>query len=352
MNDADAKKISKRFAVYGEITDARRYGDGHINATYLVTTDKRRYILQRVNTDVFPNLDGLMRNIIAVTSHLKARGAETLGIVPTTDGSPYLADERCRMYDFIENTVTLQRAQTPAQLRAAAAAFGEFVRLLSDFDASALTQTIPKFHDTPDRYSKLAAAVAADKRGRLKHCADEAAFVRARKDTLSYITDGLKDGIPLRVTHNDTKLNNILLDATTGKARAIIDLDTVMPGSLLYDFGDSIRFGASAAREDERDLGRVRFDIDLFSAYADGYLPAVKSTITPREVELLPYSAYLMTLECGMRFLTDYLDGDVYFATAYHEHNLVRCRTQLKLVAEMEKAFPAMRAAVRRALNR
>ncbi|MDE7214024.1 MAG: aminoglycoside phosphotransferase family protein, partial [Anaeroplasmataceae bacterium] len=226
-------------------------------------------------------------------------------------------------------------------------AFGEFQNHLASFDASLLSETIPNFHNTPKRYLDFEVALKEDKFNRAKDCKDEIEFILNRKDTLSQVVEGLNDGsIPLRVTHNDTKLNNILMDEKTHQARAVIDLDTIMPGSMLYDFGDSIRFGASTAAEDEKDLNKVHFDTELFEAYARGFCEAVYKSITPRELELLPYSAYLLTTECGMRFLTDYLSGDTYFATKYPEHNLVRTRTQLKLAGEIEKNIKKLQAIV------
>lgn len=347
MQNTQLYDIAKAFKISGEPIEIVKYGDGHINRTYLVTTDDKRYIMQQINTGIFPDCNALMSNIAAVTEFLRGRGEETLTVIPTTDGKLYLHDGAFRMYEFIENTVTLQTAETPEQLTSTGAAFGAFVNALADFDASVLSETIASFHDTPNRYRSFSAALAADKAGRAAACAAEIEFAKSHADMLGKIVAGLSDKtVPLRVTHNDTKLNNILLDATTGKARAIIDLDTVMPGSLLYDFGDSIRFGASTALEDEKDLNKVHFSLELFKAYASGYLPAVKNTLTPRERELLPYSAFLMTIECGIRFLTDYLDGDNYFATKYADHNLVRCRTQFRLAEEMEKAFDKMTAVV------
>lgn len=336
------------FQIEGEVLDIQPYGEGHINVTTLVTTTKKRYILQKMNTNIFPDSDGLMQNICSVTEHLSACGVETLTVVKTRAGDSYLKGEHCfRVYDFIEDTVTYQQVENEEVFQASGKAFGEFQNYLAEFDASKLTEIIARFHDTPKRYNDFSVALKADVKDRAKTCREEIAFVQARKDTFSKVVDGLKDGsIPLRVTHNDTKLNNILMDARTGKARAVIDLDTIMPGSMLYDFGDSIRFGASTAKEDEQDLDKVHFDIRLFKAYAEGYIGAVKDSITRREAELLPYGAYLMTMECGTRFLTDYLQGDTYFATKYAEHNLVRARTQFKLASEMEQCIEEMQAII------
>ena len=347
------KKQAESFCLEGDVLSIEPYGEGHINLTLLVTTTKKRYIMQKMNTRVFADSDALMRNICGVTEHLRARGVETLCVIPTKDGKTFLKEEsNYRVYAFIENTVTYQTVSNAEVFKKSGAAFGEFQNYLAEFDASKLTETIARFHDTPNRFTQFENALKADVAGRAKTCQEEIAFFLERKDTYSKIIDGLNDGsIPLRVTHNDTKLNNILMDEKTDEARAVIDLDTVMPGSMLFDFGDSIRFGASTAVEDEPDLGKVHFDIRLFQAYAEGYCNAVKDSITPREAELLPYGAYLMTAECGMRFLTDYLSGDTYFATKYPEHNLIRCRTQMRLAAEMQAQFPQMSAIIDKILN-
>jgi N-acetylhexosamine 1-kinase len=339
------KQLTDLFVLDGEVISIDPYGNGHINTTLLITTDKNRYIMQIMNTSIFTNPDGLMNNICAVTEYLTARGIETLEVIFTKDGRPYLDTENgcARVFKFIENTVTYQKVDDPSVFAASGKAFGEFQNHLSGFDASVLTETIPNFHNTPDRFAKFKAALQADVCGRAKECKEEIDFVLSHGDTYSKIVDGIANGkVPLRVTHNDTKLNNILMDAKTGNARAIIDLDTVMPGSMLYDFGDSIRFGASTADEDERDLTKVHFDINLFEAYASGFCPAVKDSITDTELELLPYCSYLMTIECGMRFLTDYLSGDTYFKIHYPDHNIVRARTQIRLASEMEQQFDQM----------
>ena len=339
------KAVCEKFELKGSVLSIEPYGEGHINLTLLVTTDERRYIMQKMNTNVFPDTEGLMVNICAVTEYLAGKGVESLCVIPTLAGERYYADEsgKYRVYDFIENTVTYQKVANSEVFKNSGAAFGEFQNQLAGFDASVLTEVIARFHDTPNRFANFKAALEADAFGRAKECKPEIDFVLAHADTYGKVMEGLRDGtIPLRVTHNDTKLNNILMDEKTDMARAVIDLDTIMPGSMLFDFGDSIRFGASTAAEDEKDLSKVHFDIELFRAYAEGYCGAVKSSITAKEAELLPYGAYLMTVECGMRFLTDYLSGDTYFATKYPGHNLVRCRTQLKLAGEIEASFGAM----------
>ncbi len=338
------KDVVNKFCLEGEVTEICPYGEGHINLTLLVTTTKKRYIMQKMNTRVFTDPEGLMANICGVTEHLHSRGIETLCVIPTKSGEPYLKGEECyRVYDFIENTVTYQKVTDKEVFKNSGKAFGEFQNYLAEFDASKLTEIIKCFHDTPKRFADFKAALSADAFDRVKDCQEEINFILSHENTYGYAMEGLKDGsLPLRVTHNDTKLNNILMDAKTGEARAVIDLDTIMPGSMLFDFGDSIRFGASTAAEDEKDLNKVHFDIDLFKAYAEGYVGAVKDSITEKEASLLPYGSYLMTIECGMRFLTDYLSGDTYFATKYEGHNLVRCRTQIRLAGEMETKFNEM----------
>ena len=335
--------IAKLFALNGNILSIEPYGEGHINVTYLIVTDKERYIFQKMNTRVFPDAKGLMANVCAVTEYLQKLGVETLEVVPLISGEKFLFGEECyRVYKFIENTVSYQTVENDEVFKNSGRAFGEFQNKLAGFDASVLCEVIPNFHNTPKRAEKFLEVLGADKLDRAKNCRPEIDYVLSEIGNLSLIADGLKDGsIPTRVTHNDTKLNNILMDRESDKARAIIDLDTIMPGSMLYDFGDSIRFGATTAAEDEADLDKVHFVIDKFRAYAEGFCTAVKDSVTKREAELFPYGAYLMTIECGIRFLTDYLEGNVYFATKYETHNLVRCRTQFRLAKEIKENFAA-----------
>lgn len=353
-NYNDYVEVAKKFDLIGNVLSVAPYGEGHINLTLLVTTDKKRYIMQKMNTRVFNDPIRLMDSICSITEHLNRLGIETLRVIPTKDGQKFLYGEDCyRVYDFIENTVTYQTVKDREVFKNTGKAFGEFQNYLAEFDASKLTETIKDFHNTPKRYENFERALNENAFDRAKDCQDEIAFVLDRKDTLDKVVKGLQDGtIPLRVTHNDTKLNNVLMDATTGKARAVIDLDTIMPGSMLYDFGDSIRFGASTAAEDEKDLSKVHFDIDLFKAYAEGYCGAVKDSITDAEAKLLGYGSYLMTIECGMRFLTDYLSGDTYFATKYQGHNLVRCRTQFRLAKEMEEQMSKMDSIIANVLKK
>ncbi|MEE1296899.1 MAG: aminoglycoside phosphotransferase family protein [Bifidobacterium sp.] len=348
----DLARVAAAFALEGDVESIEPYGEGHINATYVVGTAPgdgaesageagpacavRRYILQRMNTLAFPDTAALMRNIELVTGFLRDQGQETLELVPTRGGASWLDDATgaWRVYRFIEGTRSYNLVDDPEVFRRAGAAFGAFQGRLAGFDASLLTETIARFHDTPARYQAFLDAVARDPLGRADGVRDEIAFYTARAGQYDAIVRALADGtIPLRVTHNDTKLNNILMDAQSGEPRAIIDLDTVMPGSLLYDFGDSIRFGASTALEDEPDLDKVHFSLPLFRAYAEGFLGAVGDGVTDGEAAMLPLASRMMTMECGMRFLADYLVGDEYFAIAYPEHNLVRARTQIKLAS-------------------
>lgn len=349
----------------GEVTSVVPYGNGHINDTYAVTCSLAggsvRFILQRLNPVVFPDRAGLMRNMIAVTEFLRKAvmrdggdpERECLRLIPLKDGSPYLTDESgdvWRATQFIENTDAYLVAESPEMFASAGEAFGKFMARLGGFDASSLFEVIPRFHDTPDRYARFLASLERNAAGRMDEAKDEIAFVRERGEGCSVITDALERGeVPVRVTHNDTKLNNVLIDTATKEAVCVIDLDTVMPGSMLYDFGDAVRVGCSTAKEDERDLSLVDFDLGLFRAFTEGYLAGAGRSVTAAELGLLPDAARLMTFECGMRFLTDFLDGDTYFKTAYPEHNLVRARTQFKLVRTMERLRPEIVRAVKAA---
>lgn len=349
----------------GEVTSVVPYGNGHINDTYAVTCSLAggsvRFILQRLNPVVFPDRAGLMRNMIAVTGFLRKAvirdggdpERECLRLIPLKDGSPYLTDESgdvWRATQFIENTDAYLVAESPEMFASAGEAFGKFMARLGGFDASSLFEVIPRFHDTPDRYARFLASLERNAAGRMDEAKDEIAFVRERGEGCSVITDALERGeVPVRVTHNDTKLNNVLIDTATKEAVCVIDLDTVMPGSMLYDFGDAVRVGCSTAKEDERDLSLVDFDLGLFRAFTEGYLAGAGRSVTAAELGLLPDAARLMTFECGMRFLTDFLDGDTYFKTAYPEHNLVRARTQFKLVRTMERIRPEIVRAVKAA---
>ena len=340
------------------------FGAGHINETYAVYMpdengeDELRYVLQRVNTNVFKRPKEVMENIIGVTEFLRrsiiAEGGdpdrETLSYIRTKSGDNFYEDSQgqpWRCYNFIADSVCYQAVERPEQFYESARSFGHFLKQLCDYPAETLHETIPRFHDTPSRYADFSRALERDVKDRASTCRPEIEFVQAHKDECGVLMDQLKTGeLPLRVTHNDTKLNNILFDETTGKGLCIIDLDTIMPGLAASDFGDSIRFGASTAAEDEKDLDKVHFDIELFRLYAKGYLETAGGVLTDAEKKSLAWGAKLLTLECGMRFLTDYLQGDTYFKTTHPTHNLERARTQFKLVDEMEHQFEAMQAIV------
>ena len=330
------------------------YGNGHINDTFLVVADKR-YILQRMNTDIFTRPVELMENIVGVTEHIRSKTARTGGdaercslyVVSTLDGERYFKDsDGCywRLYDFVEGTVTKERVENPNDFYTCAKAFGNFQQMLSDFDAEMLTEPIANFHNTPWRYENLMAAVKDDKCGRLKDVIAEVEFAKAREEFCKTLESARAQGsLPLRVTHNDTKLNNILFDDKTSEPVCVIDLDTVMPGYSVNDFGDSIRFGANTAAEDDTDLSKVSLDLDLFKVYAEGFIKGCGGALTATELELLPIGAIMMTLECGMRFLTDYLEGDTYFKIHRPNHNLDRARNQFALVSDMERKFDNMK---------
>lgn len=340
MIDSRIADVASHFELAGEPTDIAPIIQGHINETYRVVTSGGSYVLQRINTTVFKDPDALMKNIDAVTSFLRERGEETLQIVPTSDGElSYSApDGVYRVYVEICDVVSYNLVTDPEIVTKAGAAFGHFQNELAEFDASQLTETIPNFHNTPSRYDAFEKAVAEDVVGRAASVAEEIQFFRDRKDDYAVVVNAIADGtVPLRVTHNDTKINNILMDAETGDARAIIDLDTVMPGSLLYDFGDALRTGAATAEEDEKDVSKMHFDARLFAAYAKGFVGELGAKMTERERELLPFSAKLLTEETGLRFLTDYLQGDVYFGIHRPEHNLDRARTQIALIKDIER---------------
>lgn len=324
------------------------YGNGLINETYIVESDPS-YILQRINTNIFKDPESLMENILNVTEFLRkkiiAEGGdpdrETLTLIKTTDGkSYYKADEEAyfRVYKFIDNSYTCDYPEKLEYLRNGAKAFGKFQRMLDDFPAEILTETIPDFHDTRKRFEALKQAISNNIAGRLDSVKEEVEFALSREWMTGIVLDAMDKGeIPLRVTHNDTKFNNVLLEADTKEGLCVIDLDTVMPGSLLYDYGDALRFAGSSGAEDETDLEKIWFNLDAYKAFTEGYLSELKSCLTDKEKELLPFSVRLLTYECGIRFLTDYLNGDTYFKIKREHHNIDRARTQFKLVADMEK---------------
>ena len=347
------------FHIDGRFLECIPCGNGHINDTYRVAFEKdgevSRYSLQHMNRAVFEDPVSLMNNILQVTAFLKekikAQGGdpqrETLDFLCAEDGKPYFIDsygEYWRAYHFIEDAYALEEVSSPQDFYESAVAFGHFQKMLADFPADTLTETIAGFHDTRSRFAAFQKAVEQDVCHRAADVVEEIRFVRERYDVACILGDMQAEGkLPLRVTHNDTKSNNVLIDSATGKGLCVIDLDTVMPGLAVNDFGDSIRFGASTGAEDEKDLSRISCDMDLYDIYTKGFLEGCGDTLTNTEIESLPIGAKVMTYECGMRFLTDYLSGDTYFKIDYPTHNLDRARTQFKLVWDMEQKWEKMK---------
>lgn len=352
------------FQLEGSPRDVHSYGNGHINDTYLVTYGdagtEKKYILQRMNHSIFQNPQALMENVAGVTSYLREKikerngdpDRETLSVVKTKSGENYFEDSLhnfWRVFPFIGHTFCLEKVENARDFYDCAVAFGNFQRQLADYPAETLHETIPRFHYTPSRFQDFKKAVADDPLGRAALSQPEIDFALAREADTHALTDLLEKGeLPLRVTHNDTKLNNILFDSDTRKALCVIDLDTVMPGLSLYDFGDSIRTGANTGAEDETDLSKIGLDLSLFETFTEGFLKGCAGSLTPLEIKLLPMGAKLMTYECGIRFLADYLEGDVYFKIHRENHNLDRARTQFALVADMERKWDEMAAIIDR----
>ena len=353
------------FAFEGIIVYAKPHGNGHINDTFLLEFQiggmgSLKVILQKMNREIFQNPIELMENIVGVTTHLKRKilesggdpEQETLNLIPAKDGKYYFVDSRgeyWRAYRFITGATCYDQVKRPEDFYECAVAFGHFQKMLSDYPAGTLHETIKGFHDTKARFQVFRDAVEKDVCGRAALVKDEIQFVLDREDVTEVFGKLLEQGeLPLRVTHNDTKLNNIMIDDVTGKGICVIDLDTVMPGLAMNDFGDSIRFGASTAAEDEKNLDKVSCSMKLFELYTKGFLQECGDSLTAREIEMLPMGAKVMTLECGMRFLTDYLEGDHYFKIHREEQNLDRSRTQFKLVADMEKKWDVMQQIVRK----
>ena len=351
--DSKLKRMISGFEFTGELIACEEIKVGHVNRTYRITFrqadgSERDYVLQSINTFAFRKPDELMENVQLVTGHLRdamlRRGENpdnrVLRVVPVKGGGVMLLDEDggCwRAYDFITHAETVNHVDSPEEFYEIGRAFGEFQNMLADFPIERLHDTIPYFHDTRRRLDAFEASVARDAAGRAASVAGEIAFARARKAQMCRIVDMIAQGeIPLRVTHNDTKINNVMLDVDTGRAMCVIDLDTVMAGSALYDYGDAIRYGASTADEDETDLSRIALDIDLFRGFSEGFISQTADGLTERELMNLPLGVLVMTFEVGLRFLTDYLDGDVYFRVEYPEHNLVRARAQFQLLRDME----------------
>ena len=349
MVENEFSRAARLFGIEGEL-DISPLGNGHINRTLLVKVDSGKYVLQRINRHVFKDVAALMDNIVRVTEYLDAKKpGSSLHFLRAEDGRAFVESdgEYYRLYDYVDG-VCLEKARTPDDLKACGIAFGEFQTALGEFDASLLSETIPRFHDTVKRLNDLKTAAGLDRCGRKKEVGAELDFFLSRESEAGKMLAMQKDGLlKTRVTHNDTKLNNVLLDKETMAPLCVIDLDTVMPGLAGNDFGDCIRSGASTGAEDEKDLSQVSLDLSMYAAFARGFLSRCGKALSSTEIETLPLGAYLMTFECGARFLTDYLDGDHYFHIDYPEHNLVRARTQIKLVKDSEKHRNELQSIIR-----
>ena len=355
------ENIVAAFEVEGKVVEYVPFGNGHINETKLVTMDNGvQYVLQRINKNVFKRPDLLMENYVGVTKFIRKKIEEmggdplreVLNAIPAKDGKPFTIDEEgqyWRLLVYVTESMSYDKVERPEQFYDSAVSFGDFQYMLRDYPAETLHETIVNFHNTPDRFRQLTEAIANDAKGRLAEVAAEVEFAKAREEFAGTLERARREGkLPLRVTHNDTKLNNILFDSNTGKALCVVDLDTIMPGYSVNDFGDSIRFGATTALEDETDLSKVNFDISLYELYVKGFIEGAKGGLTEGELEMLPIGAIMMTFECGMRFLADYLNGDTYFRIHRPSHNLDRCRNQFKLVADMESQLDQMKAIVKK----
>ncbi len=355
--------VCLEFSVKGKYISHSIFTEGLINASYLVLFEdegqEKKYLVQSINTNVFRDLDGLMGNIVGVTRFLRdkltAQGLDadrgTLNFLSAKNGKYYalVGEKHWRVYAFVDGSHTLSKIEDCKCFENAGRGFGDFLKNLDGYPSHLLFETIKDFHNTPKRMANLIASIEADAKGRAKDVKEEIEFALSRKDDAELALQLHRQGlIPLRVTHNDTKLNNILFDDETGDSVCVIDLDTIMPGLSLYDFGDAIRFGANTTAEDDPDLDNVKVSLELFESFAKGFLGACAKALTETEVKMLAFSAKLMTFECGIRFLTDYLDGDVYFKTKHENHNIDRARNQFRLVQEMEKHMDEMNGIIDR----
>jgi len=360
----DIRAVAAHFCIHGEFLHASPYGSGHINDTYAAVYNQGgtlvRYIVQRINHSVFKQPVPLMENVERVTSYTRRKLNEqacedisrrVLTLIHAVDGASYHVDvdgNTWRVYVFIEHARTYDQIQSPNQAYEAAKAFGAFTSLLRDLPPPRLTETIPAFHNTRSRFDALTAAIESDPHNRVADVKAEIAFALERETMVDVLLELHRRGdIPERITHNDTKLNNVMIDDATGEGICVIDLDTVMPGLALYDFGDMVRTAARPTLEDERDLSRINAQMDMFEAVTRGYLESAGNVLTPAEVDHLAFSARLITFETGIRFLTDYLQGDVYFKTRREGQNIDRTHVQFKMVESLEACDEAMRAIVR-----
>lgn len=348
-------KIFNYFVPNEEFVAYMRFGNGHINSTLLaITLNKEKYIFQKINHVAFHDIDMLMDNIYIVTEHLKKKGIETLDMIKATNGKYYVqvGEDYYRMYKYMKNTFSFEKPEGVETIHFAATAFGKFHNYLADLDASKLGETIPHFHDTPKRYNDLLNAYQKDVCGRAKDVENEFNIIKKYVDEYSLIQDGLKSGaVKYHITHNDPKINNALFDDVTHKYRSIIDLDTVMPGSVLYDFGDALRSLFTGDKEDSPNYKSVVDDPSIYKEYLRAYYKEAKGFLTEREKELFPYAPFILTMECGIRFLEDYLKGDVYFSTKYPKHNLVRARTQIHLAESIINNIDKYKEITERIIN-
>ncbi len=360
----ELREALSNFAFDGELISVKEFGSGHINKTYIAKykygEKEQKYVVQKVNNGVFKDVDKLMKNVFDVTSYLRKvireeggdENRETLHYIKTLDGDKYY---RCsdgsfyRAYVFVKDSVSFDFAENADMFKSSGIAFGRFQRMLGDFDADSLHETIENFHNTKWRYeNEFLPALTLDVKDRASGCKDVVDFIIERSDKMGVLVDLIEENkLPLRVTHNDTKLNNVMFDEQTLECVCVIDLDTVMPGLALYDFGDAIRFGANTAADDEKDLSAVGINLEYFKAFAEGFLSECGDTLNQCEKDHLAFSAWLLTVELSMRFLTDYLNGDVYFKTNYLEHNLVRARNQMALALSMEEHMSEMEEIVK-----
>lgn len=355
-----AYKAALNFSYEGEIQEISPMGKGHINKTYLVITNKEKYTLQCINTNVFKDPQSLMENFYNVTEFISKKIEDgrasylkkTLSVVKSKDGNILYLDDfgsYWRSYIYIDKVITFQKATDLETVFKAGYAFGDFINILSDYNIDELHETIKDFHNTKVRFENFKKSLEKDIVNRAKQAKEEIEFILKREKDYSIVVDKLEENlIPTRVTHNDTKLNNLLFDQDTFEPVCIVDLDTIMPGSLLYDYGDALRIAGSSAEEDQSDLSKVNFVMDNFIYFTKGFLKATKDSITKEELELLAFSIKLITLEIGMRFLTDYLDNDIYFATKREDHNLIRAKNQFKLVKDIEENLDQMNELVRK----
>jgi Ser/Thr protein kinase RdoA (MazF antagonist) len=359
----DFPAISRQFRIEGLLLEAQPYGTGHINDTYAASFEQaggqvHRCLLQRINDHVFADPEGLMENMELVLAHLRAKivaaggnpDREAMTLIPTVEGNAFTridGRDYWRAFRMIEGARTYEAVESSEQVYQAARAFGNFQKLLADFPAEALHETIPDFHHTGKRFDAFVQAVERDVENRACTVAPEIAFVEKRAEETSVLVDLMEKGqLPERVTHNDTKFNNVMIDDETGEGICVIDLDTVMPGLALYDFGDAVRYAANTSAEDEPDPSKAGIDLEIYDRFTSGFLDSAREFLTPIEIDHLSFSAKLMTFECGMRFLTDYLQGDLYFRTHREGHNLDRCRTQFGMVADIEARFEGMQMIV------